>query len=139
MVLDGARERGDGAPARSARAPSARSPRTSLGVGASEARGTMELVDSFRARAIGNAIRSELEGRPQRVYDIGGENGTEFLEDVMEYVKDDEAGVMRVAHLGGGRDDDGDVGGTEKLLRFLRRARAALKESTRGGHGRGGT
>ena len=128
MVLDGARERGDGAPARSARTSSARSPLTSLGVGASEARGTMELVDSFRARAIGNAIRSELEGRPQRVYDIGGENGTEFLEDVMEYVKDDEAGVMRVAHLGGGRDDDGDVGGTEKLLRSLRRARAALKE-----------
>lgn len=54
----------------------------------------MELVDSFRVRAIGNAIRSEFEGRLQCVYDIGGENGMEFLEDVMEYVKDDEVGVM---------------------------------------------
>ena len=72
------------------------------------------------------------------MYDIGGENGTEFLEGVMEYVKGDDAGAMRVAQLGGGRDDAGAVGGTEKLLRSLRRARGALKARHRGGHGRGG-
>ena len=136
MVLDGARERGDGATARSARAPSARSARTSLGDGEI---GAVEVIDSFRARAIGNAIRRELAGTPQRVYDIGGENGTEFLEGIMEYVKGDDAGAMRVAQLGGGRDDAGAVGGLEKLLRSLRRARGALKASTEadttaGGH-----
>ena len=136
MVLDGARERGDGATARSARAPSARSARTSLGDGEI---GAVEVIDSFRARAIGNAIRRELAGTPQRVYDIGGENGTEFLEGIMEYVKGDDAGAVRVAQLGGGRDDAGAVGGLEKLLRSLRRARGALKASTEadttaGGH-----